>query len=150
LLDIDLVATVKAWGRPADEEILSLVREPRRLKFTVSDGLWVRLIDIPDSLTGRSYSSDGRLVVDVRDAFRPRTSGRYELVVKGGAGRCASTDAEPDLACGVAVLGAVYLGGSSFRRLARIGQVRELTDNALARADSMFAWDPSPWFGFIF
>jgi hypothetical protein len=28
--------------------------------------------------------------------------------------------------------------------------VRELTDNALARADSMFAWDPSPWFGFIF
>jgi predicted acetyltransferase len=39
LLDIDLVATVKAWGRPADEEILSLVREPRRLKFTVSDGL---------------------------------------------------------------------------------------------------------------
>ena len=30
------------------------------------------------------------------------------------------------------------------------GQVRELTDNALARADSMFAWDPSPWFGFIF
>jgi Sterol carrier protein domain len=42
------------------------------------------------------------------------------------------------------VLGAVYLGGSSFRRLARIGQVRELTDNALARADSMFAWDPSP------
>ena len=150
LLDIDLVATVKAWGRPADEEIFSLVREPRRLTFTVSDGLWVRLIDIPDSLTGRSYSSDGRLVVDVRDAFRPRTSGRYELVVEGGEGKCASTDAEPDLACGVAVLGAVYLGGSSFRRLARIGQVRELTDNALARADSMFAWDPSPWFGFIF
>jgi predicted acetyltransferase len=150
LLDIDLVATVKAWGRPADEEILSLVREPRRLKFTVSDGLWVRLIDIPDSLTGRSYSSDGRLVVDVRDAFRPRTSGRYELVVEGGEGKCATTDSEPDLACGVAVLGAVYLGGSSFRRLARIGQVRELTDNALARADSMFAWDPSPWFGFIF
>src|SRR5918994_361304 len=150
LLDIDLVATVKAWGRPADEEILSLVREPRRLRFTISDGLWVRLIDIPDSLTGRSYSSDGRLVVDVRDAFRPMTSGRYELVVEGGEGKCAPTDAEPDLACGVAVLGAVYLGGSSFRRLARIGQVRELTDNALARADSMFAWEPSPWFGFIF
>src|SRR4029450_13876879 len=100
LLDIDLVATVKASGRPADEEILSLAREPTRLKFTLSDGLWVRLIDIPGSLTVRSYSSDGRLVVDVRDAFRPRTSGRYELVVEGGEGTCASTDAEPDLACG--------------------------------------------------
>lgn len=150
LLDIDLVATVKAWGRPADEEILSLVREPRRLKFTVSDGLWLRLVDIADSLSGRAYASDGRLVVDVRDAFRPETSGRYELVIEGGEGRCAPTDAEPDLACGVAVLGAVYLGGSSFRRLARIGQVQELTNDALVRADSMFAWDPSPWFGFIF
>jgi hypothetical protein len=42
------------------------------------------------------------------------------------------------------------LGGNSFRQLARAQQVKELAPNALARADAMFASDPSPWFGFIF
>jgi hypothetical protein len=50
----------------------------------------------------------------------------------------------------VDVLGATYLGGNSFRQLARAQQVKELAPNALARADAMFASDPSPWFGFVF
>jgi predicted acetyltransferase len=150
LLDVDLVATVKAWDRPADEELLRLVQEPRRLRFTVSDGLWVRLVDVAASLGARGYSADGRLVIEVEDAFRPATSGRYALAVDGGEGSCERTDAEPDLACGVAALGAAYLGGSSFRQLARAHRVREIVPGALARADAMFSWDPAPWFGFIF
>jgi predicted acetyltransferase len=150
LLDVDLVATVKAWDRPADEELLWLVAEPRRLKFTVSDGLWVRLIDIPMSLQGRRYPADGRLVFEVADVFRPSTSGRYELVVDGGEGTCGPTDAEPDLSCGIGALGAAYLGGTSFSQLARAQQVRKMTPSALALADAMFASDPSPWFGLIF
>lgn len=150
LLDIDLIATVKAWDRPADEELLWLVREPRRLKFTVSDGLWVRLLDVPAALAGRGYSTDGRVVFEVDDPFRPATSGRYALVVEGGEGACERTEAEPEIAGRVAALGAAYLGGPSFRQLERSQQVRELVPGALARADAMFAWDPSPWFGFVF
>src|SRR5215204_1040931 len=150
LLDVDLVATLKAWDRPVDEELLWLVAEPRRLKFMVSDGLWVRLIDIPRSLQGRRYAADGRLVLEVEDSFRPATSGRYELVVEGFEGTCHRVEAEPELSCGVDVLGATYLGGNSFRQLARVQQVKELAPNALARADAMFASDPSPWFGFVF
>ena len=150
LLDVDLVATVKAWDRPADEELLWLVAEPRRLRFMVSEGLWVRLVDIPTSLEGRRYAADGRLVFEIDDGFRPVTSGRYELDVEGGEGTCARTDAEPDLSCGVDALGAAYLGGNSFRQLARAQQVRELQPNALERANAMFASDPSPWFGFVF
>jgi len=150
LLDVDLVATLKAWDRPVDDGLLWLVSEPRRLKFMVSDGLWVRLVDIPRSLQGRRYAADGRLVFEVGDAFRPATSGRYELVVEGFEGTCHRVDAEPELSCGVDVLGAVYLGGTSFKHLARAQQVKELAPNALARADAMFASDPSPWFGFVF
>ena len=150
LLDVDLVATVKAWDRPADEELLWLIAEPRRLKFMLSDGLWVRLIDIPESLQGRRYVADGRLVFEVDDAFRPATAGRYELVVEGGEGTCRRTHSEPDMSCGVDGLGAAYLGGNPFGQLARTQQIRELAPNALARADAMFASDPSPWFGFVF
>jgi predicted acetyltransferase len=150
LFDVDLVATVKAWDRPADEELFWLVSEPRRVKAMLSDGLWLRLIDIEASLAARRYASDGRLVVDVADPFRPATSGRYELVVDDGQGSCRRTDAEPDLSLGVDALGAAYLGGTSFRQLARAQQVRELASDALTRADAMFASDPSPWFGFVY
>jgi predicted acetyltransferase len=150
LFDMDLVATVKAWDRPPDDSVLRLVREPRRLRFSVSDGLWLRLIDVPAALSARRYPADGRVVFDVDDSFRPAASGRFELEVRGGEGRCRRSDAEPHLACTVAALGAAYLGGSSFRQLHRVQQVRQLEEGALARADALFAWDPAPWFGFIF
>jgi predicted acetyltransferase len=150
LLDMDLVETVKAWDRPLDEELLRFAAEPRRLNAMVADGLWVRLIDVPEALGARGYGGDGRVVFDVRDPFRPRNSGRYELIVGDGEGRADLTDTEPEIACDVAALGAAYLGGSSFRELARVQQVRELVPGALARADAMFDPDPSPWFGFAF
>ena len=150
LLDVDLVALVRAGDRPADEELLRLVREPRRTSMRTFDGLWLRLIDIPAALCGRRFSADGHLVLEIDDAFRPATSGRYELVVEGGEATCALTGAEPDLACGVGALGAAYLGGSSFRQLERAHQVRELVPGALARVDATFASDPSPWYGFEF
>ena len=59
LFDIDLVATVEAWNRPADEPLLQLVREPRRLHFSVNDGLWVRLLDVGAALVGRTAPTVG-------------------------------------------------------------------------------------------
>jgi predicted acetyltransferase len=139
------VATVDAWGRPADEPLFQLLREPRRLRFGLMDGLWVRPLDIPAALEARRYSADGRVVVEVADPFRPANDGRYELVVEHGVGRCERTDADADLAGTVNVLGATYLGGVSFRQLAQASQVDELRRGALGEADAMFAWAPAPW-----
>ena len=150
LLDVDLVATVKAWDRPSDDAVLRVVQEPRRLRFTVSDGIWVRLVDVVASLGARRYAVDGRLVIEVHDAFRPETSGRFELEVDGGMATCRRTDADADLSCDVTALGAAYLGGSSFGDLHRAGQVEERRSGAVERARTMFTWDPAPWFGFIF
>jgi predicted acetyltransferase len=145
VFDIDLAATVEAWGRPADEPLFQLLREPRRLRFGLMDGLWVRLIDIPTSLGARTYARDGRVVLDVSDPFRPANDGRYELVVEDGTGRCEPTDDEPDLAGSVNVLGAVYLGAVSFGQLAEASQVEERREGSVRLADAMFASFPAPW-----
>lgn len=145
LFDIDLVATVEAWNRPVDDPLLLLVREPRRLRFGVADGLWVRLIDIPVALGARSYARDGRIVFDVSDPFRPANDGRYELVVEDGAGRCERTEDEPDLVGSVNVLGAAYLGGVTFEQLASASQVEERVEGGVRLADAMFASSPAPW-----
>jgi predicted acetyltransferase len=145
LFDVDLVATVEAWNRPADDPLLLLAAEPRRLRLGLGDGLWVRLVDIPAALSARRYASDGRLVFEVTDPFRPDNDGRYELVVEDGAASCAKTDAKADLTGTVNVLGAAYLGGVSFAQLAAAGQAEERTDGGVERADAMFHWTPAPW-----
>jgi predicted acetyltransferase len=145
LFDVDLVSTVEAWNRPVDEPLLHLLREPRRLRFNVADGLWLRLMDVVAALEARRYAADGRVIFGIADSFRPDTSGNYELIVEDGIGRCARTDAEADLAGAVNILGATYLGGTSFRQLWWSGLIDERISGALVRADAMFASTPAPW-----
>ena len=150
VLDIDLVAEVNAFNRPADEPLLWLVSEPRRLRMRLGDALWIRLVDVPTALPLRGYAVPDRVVFDVQDRFCPWNEGRFELVVEpDGSSRCGSTDGDPDLACSVNDLGAVFLGGANFSRLWGAGQVHELTEGAIGRADAMFGTWPAPWSSFI-
>lgn len=150
VLDVDLVARVTSWNRPVDEPLLHLLAEPRALRLGVRDGLWLRLLDIPAALDARAYTADGEVVIEVDDRFCPWNDGRYRLEVSGGRGSCTRTDTDPNLAASVNVLGAAYLGGTTFRQSARGLQVRELRPGALAEVDAMFAWDPAPWCPFMF
>jgi predicted acetyltransferase len=146
VLDLDLVAHVEASNRPTDEPLFHLVREPKRLRARLSDNLWVRLVDVRGALGARRYAAAGRIVIEVADRFCPWNEGRYE--VEAGADENAAverTTDPPDLVCTASDVGAAYLGGTSFRELARAGRVQERRAGALASADAMFGWDPAPW-----
>jgi predicted acetyltransferase len=145
VFDIDLVARVRATDRPADDPLLLLAVEPRHLGYSLRDGMYLRLVDVPAALEARGFAGDGGLVLEVSDMFCPWNEGRYELTVGGGETTCRPTEREPDLACTVNELGAVYLGGSTFGQLAEALRVQERTDGALAQADTMFRSAPAPW-----
>jgi len=146
LLDIDWVERVTANLLPLDHPLLLLAARPRELGCRVLDGVWVRLVDVPVALAARRRGDGDPVVVELADAFCPWNAGRWRLT-PSGAERTAD-DAE--LACDVTALGSVYLGGFSFRRLARAGQVEERRDGALARADALFPSDRAPWCPEIF
>lgn len=151
VLDVDLTERVHAWSRPVDEPLLHLLREPRRLRATLRDNLWLRLVAVVAALETRTYAADGRIVLEVRDPFCPWNEGRVRLEAGAGErGAASRTGADPDLVATVNDLGAVYLGGTSFRQLARAGRVEERITGALARADAMFGWDPAPWCPYVF
>lgn len=145
VFDIDLIQTVKAPDRPVDDPLLRMVMEPRRLRPTLRDGMYVRLIDVPAALEARGYAAEGSIVLEVADPFCGWNQGRYELSVSGGSATCRPTGADADLACSVNELAATYMGGSTFGQLAGAGRVEELIGGATARADAIFRSDPSPW-----
>jgi predicted acetyltransferase len=133
LFGIDLTTRVKAWYFDPGSPLFLLVVDPRALHLTVSDGLWLRLVDVEEALRRRSYAAGDAVVLDVRDAVLPENAGRYRV----GA-EVARTDDEPDLTIDVADLGSAYLGAFGFGRLATAGRVEELRPGGVARADALF------------
>jgi predicted acetyltransferase len=145
LLDIDLVANIKAQSRPIDEPLRFRLADPRRLATTqVTDHLWVRVLDPAVALAARTYTGDDAIVLDLTDAFRPANDGRWAITPTGGSTTVERTKTAPDLSLGASDLGSLYLGGVSATTLARAGRVTERTDGALARADRLFGVQPAP------
>lgn len=146
VLDVDLVERVTAWNRPVDEPLLYLLQDPRRIRPTIVDNLWVRLVDVAAALRARKYAVDGHLCLEIADPFCPWNEGRHVLDVSAGEGTVTTETDEPaDLVCSVNDIGAAYLGGPSFHQLRGAGRVQDRANGALARADAMFGWRPAPW-----
>jgi predicted acetyltransferase len=146
LLEMDWMATIRAYLLPVDHPLFHMLRYPRRMKMRLSDGLWVRLVDVGAALSARRYASDDALVFEVEDPYLPDNSGRWRLA----GGKASPTDESADLALDVGELGAVYLGGFTFGELARAGRVTELTEGAASRASAVFSSEPKPWCPEIF
>jgi predicted acetyltransferase len=146
LLDIDWVATIETWLVPPDHPLFFILAQPRRMRYRLGDGLWVRLVDVGAALSGRTYPEDGEIVFEVLDSFCPWNEGRWQLA----AGTAQRTDADAHLALDVQALGSAFLGGISFAQLAQGGHVEELAPGAIERADGIFRHGLHPWCPEIF
>jgi predicted acetyltransferase len=140
LLGIDWVARIEASWLPLDHPLFLWLREPRRMQFSVSEALWVRLVDVGAALAARSLE-DGAIVLDVRDEFCPWNTARWR-VARDAVDR---TTAAAELRLDVSELGSVYLGGFTFDQLRRAERLEELKPGAVARADELFRTERQPW-----
>jgi predicted acetyltransferase len=112
----------------------------------VTDGLWLRLIDVPGALAARQYSCPSDMVIEVRDDLLPGNAGCWRLRAgDSGAASCKRTTAAADISLGVRELGAAYLGGTRIGSLAAAGLVTEHRAGTLIRLSAAMTWDPAPW-----
>jgi predicted acetyltransferase len=136
---IDLSVSVDSRLDPGSSLPL-MVDDARSLKLRLSEGLWLRIVDVAGALAGRSYAADESAVLELSDDFCPWNAGRWRV-----GGDVARTDEPADLELDVADLASAYLGAFTFTRLARAERVRELSDGALARADALFRTARPPY-----
>lgn len=140
LLAIDWVARVDAHWLPLDHPLFLWLREARRMRFSVVDALWVRLVDVGSALAARSLR-DGEVVLDVRDEFCPWNQGRWRVA----NGSAEKTTAPAELALDASALASIYLGGFTFEQLRWAGRVEELKPGAAERAGELFRTVRQPW-----
>jgi predicted acetyltransferase len=146
LFDVDWTETITASLLPPDHPLFLLLANPRRARYRMGDGLWMRLVDVGAALSGRAYAADGSIVFELRDAFCPWNEGRWRLA----DGHAERTDLPAEIALDADALGSAYLGAVSFAQLRDALRLEELADGAVARADALFGWRPLPWCPEIF
>jgi predicted acetyltransferase len=147
LADLDLTDSVEARGRPEHEPLQWALADSRRLEVTgVRDHLWVRLVDLPQALSGRRYGAEGSVVLEVADRFCPWNQGRWLLESGPDGATCgpAPGPGQDGLRLDVSALGSLFLGGTSVARLAAAGHI-QADPASLLRANQMFGTGLDPW-----
>jgi len=151
LLSRDLVSEFHARMRPVDDPLLYLLADPRRVRSVVSDGLWVRLVDVGRALAQRHYARPVDVVIEVADELCPQNAGRWRLAAEAGAtpagfrATCERTTAPADVVLPVWAVGAAYLGGTGLKAMANAGLITESTPGSLAALSTAMSWEPAPW-----
>ena len=147
LLDVDMVTEVVAADRPVDEPLEWWLTDRRGSQVTsVQDELWVRLVNVEESLHARGYGDAPPVVLDVRDEFLPENAGLYRIGPEG----VARTKQPAQLSLDVATLASLYLGDVAPSTLADAGLVGVHEQDVLPTADALFATGSPPWCGTIF
>ena len=136
LLDFDWTSQLSADLLPLDHPLFLLLAEPRRMKFQVNDGVWVRILDVRGCVVGahvqRRRRGRARRARWVHAGDRRALPRDRERASSAPTRRRRSPSTSPRSA-------RVYLGGFTFRQLAESFRVEELVDGAIERADALFA-----------
>jgi predicted acetyltransferase len=150
LLDLDLTARVETWDQPLDDPLVHLLVDVRAALPRLSDGLWLRVVDVPGALAGRRYAREVDAVLEIGDALCPWNAGRWRL--KGGpdGASCSPTRDAADLRLDVRELGAAYLGGESLTALATAGLVTATGPEVLQPLAAAFGWPVAPYNSWMF
>lgn len=145
LAGVDWVSEVRVGLRPVDDPApLALVDGRAARLVDRSDQTWLRVLDVPAALAARRYATAGSLVVEVDDPLG-FAHGRFRLDAGPDGASCEPTTADADLAVTAPALGAAYLGGQGWARLADAGWVDERRAGAVARAAALFTPERAPW-----
>ena len=144
LLDIDLTRRVQYDFGTLDEPLLHLVSDPRRLGARRTDGISLRILDLPAALTERRYPVPVDAVLEVTDEVLPGNAGRWHLLADGDVRSCERTDRPADVSLSIAELGAAYLGGTTLASFAVAGRATELRPGTLAPLSAGFGADRAP------
>ncbi|WP_042388666.1 GNAT family N-acetyltransferase [Streptacidiphilus melanogenes] len=115
---------------------------------SAGDFLWVRILDVPQAFSARTYDAPGRVVFEVADGMG-YTPGRFVLeAAEDGAGRCvpaAADDTDVDFALDVSQLAAVHFGHKPLGQLEQAGLLEERRESGLRNAQRVLRTDRAPW-----
>jgi predicted acetyltransferase len=145
MLDLDLVRSFARHDAPVDEPLRYLLLNPRTIKTELSDGTYLRLVDVRTALEARTYASQLDIVLGVRDSLLPHNNATLRLQAGPDGASVSATRRRPDVSLDVRDLAAIYLGGTPLTALHTAGLVQRRTPGSVAAVTSAFSSPRSPF-----
>lgn len=147
LFELDLIHRVTFWMLPLDNPLPWLLVDRRAMRATaVHDETWLRVVDAHAALGARRYGGKGAVTVAVNDPLLQSNSATFTITSDG----VETSKRAAQLNVGIEGLGAVLLGGATWRSLAVAGLAHAEDPAALAVADQLFAVPEAPYAGTFF
>jgi predicted acetyltransferase len=140
---LDLMATIKIHADRHHSRIATLLQNPRRLRATIGESMWVRILDPVGALGARRYGAPGEVVIEIEDAMG-YAAGRFALSGDQTTATVTKVGSEPDVVLSAESIGAAYLGAARLSELAWAGRVTG-DASAIAVLDAMMGWPVEPY-----
>lgn len=152
LVDLDLMGSVKIRALAAEDPLLLWAGGPRAIAgVSITDSLWVRLVDLPEALMDRSWSAACDVVVQVADAAAPWNDGTWRIAAEdSGSAVVERSSRAADMELDVATLGAAYLGAGNLVAMRNAGLVVEHRNGAVAELWRALRTDVPPTGAWMF
>ena len=147
---LDLMTSTRHWNLPVDDPVLTWLENSRPTAREVSDAMWVRILDLPAALAGRTYQRDVEVTLEVRDRDFEANDGTWRLVAGPEGATCEPSTASADISLDIRSLGSALLGGPSLQSHGDAGWLTEHTSGALAAASAAFGAPRAPYCPFVF
>jgi predicted acetyltransferase len=143
---IDLADELVLATRPVDDPLVHAPVDPRALTpGATHDALWLRILDLPAAVAGRSWAAPVDVVLDVAHPEDPEIAGRWRIAGGPDGATARRTEDPADLALHAGDLASLWLGGVSVAALRDAGAVAERTAGAAAALDDALRVPRAPW-----
>jgi predicted acetyltransferase len=137
---------VKAHLRSTDEPLRWMIADQRAAKVETSEHHWLRILDVPATLSARRYAAAGSFTLRVADSLG-FADGTWSLSADAdGVAQVAASDGPADAVLGVDALSSLLLGGVRAVTLREAGLIDSELSVAVA-LDASFASAQTPHLG---
>ena len=149
-LSTDLMTQTRHWNLPVDDPVLTWLEHSRQSTREVSDAMWLRILDLPTALAGRTYQRDVDVTLEVTDRDLSENAGTWHLAAGPEGATCERSSSAPDISVDVRSLSAAFLGGPSLQSHGDAAWLTEHTSGALAVTSEAFGAPRAPYCPFVF
>ncbi len=135
----DLVKEVHVYV-PTDDPALSMLLEPRSLRARWEEGIWMRVVDVQELASQRSYQATGTASFEIlEDPECPWNVGRYCIESNGIEREVTRNAKNVDFRIGINGLASLISGHTSLSGLCTAGRAEISDAGKLPSLDSFFS-----------
>ena len=145
IFGVELVEEISFNRRGTNDPLYYMLKNPRKLKRNIIDGLWARIIDPIKMLESRTYQESEKITINISGQNQDDIEGTYTIETDGKNTEVKKTNNNPDISMRPSELSSIYFGSVRPSEFYQAGLFDIKNHDILRKINKMFSVEQSPW-----